>query len=91
MNDENHGIESLIFTFYDPAYDQPKRYTKFVDPLWIRTREDRFMKRMGLIKCDEDFNVLKVKPAYYTLQNIASIFDSTVESVIGFTCLTHRR
>ena len=49
------------------------------------------MKRMGLIKCDEDFNVLKVKPAYYTLQNIASIFDSTLESVIGFTCMTRRR
>ena len=89
IGDLGHGIESLVFTFYDPAYDQPRRYTRFVDPLWIRTREDRFMKRMGLIKCDEDFNVLKVKPAYYTVQNIASIFDSTVESAVGFTCNVH--
>ncbi len=86
IGDLGHGLESLIFTFYDPAYDQPQRYTKFIDPLWIRTREDRFMKRMGLIKCNEDFKVLKVKPAYYTLQNIASVFDSTLESVTNCTC-----
>lgn len=75
-----------MFTFYDPAYDQPQRYTKFVDPLWIRTREDRFMKRMGLIKCNENGKVLKVKPAYYTVQNIASIFDQSLEPVLGFAC-----
>ncbi len=86
IGDLGHGLESLIFTIYDPAYDQPQRYTKFVDPLWIRTREDRFMKRMGLIKCNEDFRVLKVKPAYYTVQNIASLFDRTLEPVTGFTC-----
>ncbi len=86
IGDLGHGIESLLFTFYDPAYDQPERYTKFVDPLWIRTRPDRFMKRMGLVKCNEDGKLLKVKPAYYTVQNIASVFDSSLEPVIGFTC-----
>jgi hypothetical protein len=86
IGDLGHGVESLLFTFYDPAYDQPQRYTKFVDPLWIRTREDRFMKRMGLIKCNEDGKVLKVKPAYYTVQNIASIFDQSLEPVLGFAC-----
>ncbi len=86
IGDLGHGFDSLIFTFYDPAYDQPQRYTRFIDPLWIRTREDRFMKRMGLIKCNEDFKVLKVKPAYYTLQNIASVFDRTLDPVIHFTC-----
>ena len=83
IGDLGHGIESLLFTFYDPAYDQPERYTRFVDPLWIRTRKDRFMKRMGLIKCNEDCKVLKVKPAYYTVQNVASIFDSSLEPVVG--------
>jgi len=86
IGDLGHGIDSLVFTFYDPAYDQPQRYTKFIDPLWIRTREDRFMKRMGLVKCNEDGKVLKVKPAYYTVQNVASVFDSSLEPVVGFAC-----
>jgi len=86
IGDLGHGIESLIFTFYDPAYDQPERYSKFIDPLWIRTRTDRFMKRMGLVKCNEDGKLLKVKPAYYTVQNIASVFDSSLEPIVGFTC-----
>jgi len=86
IGDLGHGIESLLFTFYDPASAQPQRYTRFVDPLWIRTREDRFMKRMGLIKCNEDGKVLKVKPSYYTVQNIASIFDQSLEPVLGFAC-----
>ena len=86
IGDLGHNIESLIFTLYDPAYTNPERYTRFVDPLWIRTRNDRFMKRMGLLKCNEDGKVLKVKPAYYTVQNIASIFDSTLEPVLDFTC-----
>ena len=86
IGDLGHGIESLLFTFYDPAYDQPERYTRFIDPLWIRTREDRFMKRMGLIKCNEDGKVLKVKPSYYTVQNIASVFDATLEPDLNFTC-----
>lgn len=80
IGDLGHGWESLLFTFYDPAYDHPERYTHKVDPLWIRTRNDRFMKRMGLIKCNEDFKVLKVKPAYYSTQNIATIFDSRLEA-----------
>lgn len=90
IGDLGHDIESLIFTFYDPAYHDPERYTKKVDPLWIRTRSDRFMKRMGLIKCNEDFKVLKVKPAYYTVQNIASVFDSSLVRIkdpeVSLTC-----
>lgn len=86
IGDLGHGIESLVFTFYDPSYDQPERYCKHIDRLWIRTRPDRFMKRMGLVKCNEDGKVLKVKPAYYTVQNIASVFDSTVEAVDGAAC-----
>ena len=86
IGDLGHGIESLLFTFYDPAYDHPERYTKFVDPIWIRTRTDRFMKRMGLIKCNEDGKVLKVKPAYYTVQNIASVFDASLEPDLDFAC-----
>ncbi len=85
IGDLGHGYWSLLFTFYDPCYDNPQRYTKFVDPLWIRLRQDRFMKRMGLIKCNEHFKVLKVKPAYYSAQNIASIFDASIEA-FKFDC-----
>ena len=60
LGDLGHGLESLVFTFYDPAYDQPERYCKRIDPLWVRTRQDRFMKRMGLVKCNEDGQVLTV-------------------------------
>lgn len=81
LGDLGHGIESLIFTFYDPAYKNPERYSKKVDPIWIRIRSDRFMKRMGLVKYNEDFKVLKVKPAYYTVQNIASVFDSSIKMI----------
>lgn len=44
------------------------------------------MKRMGLIKCNEDGKVLKVKPAYYTVQNVAAVFDSSLAPVAGFAC-----
>lgn len=81
IGDLGHDIETLVFTFYDPAYDHPERYSHFIDPIWIRTRTDRFMKRMGLVKCNEDFKVLKVKPAYYTVQNLASVFDSSIDAV----------
>ena len=32
IGDLGRDIETLIFTFYDPAYDHPERYTKFVAP-----------------------------------------------------------
>ena len=77
--DLGHGFDSLVFTIYDPCYDQPERYTNYIPPYWVRTRPDRFMKRMGLLKCNDRLEVTKVKPAYYTVQNIATLFDSTIE------------
>lgn len=77
--DFGHGFDSLVFTLYDPCYDYPERYTNYIPPYWVRTRSDRFMKRMGLLKCNDRLEVVKVKPAYYTVQNIATLFDSTIE------------
>ena len=37
------------------------------------------MKRMGLVKCNESLKVLKIKPAYYSLQGIASVFDASIK------------
>ncbi len=77
--DLGHGFDSLVFTMYDPCYDFPERYTNYIPPYWVRTRPDRFMKRMGLVKCNDRLEVVKVKPAYYTVQNIAALFDATIE------------
>ena len=77
--DLGHGFDSLVFTMYDPCYDFPERYCFNVPPYVIRTRKDRFMKRMGLVKCNDRLEVTKVKMAYYTVQNLATLFDSTIE------------
>ena len=77
--DLGHGFDSLVFTLYDPCYDYPERYTNYIPTYWVRTRPDRFMKRMGLLKCNDRLEVVKVKPAYYAVQNIATLFDSSVE------------
>ena len=78
--DLGHGFDSLVFTIYDPCYDHPERYCNNIPEYWERSRKDRFIKRMGLVKCDENFEVVKVKPAYYTVQNVATLFDATIES-----------
>lgn len=85
IGDLGHGFESLVFTMYDPCYDFPERYCNKVPDYWIRTRKDRFMKRMGLVKCNDQLEVVKVKPAYYTVQNIATLFDAKIEPA-KFTC-----
>ena len=77
--DLGHGFESLVFTMYDPCYDYPERYCRQIPPYWIRTRTDRFLKRMGLVKCNDRLEVTKVKAAYYTVQNVATLFDASVE------------
>ncbi len=77
--DLGHGFDSLVFTIYDPCYADPKRYCNHVPDYWVRTKKDRFMKRMGLLKCNDRYEVVKVKPAYYTVQNVATLFDATIE------------
>lgn len=78
VGDLGHGFDSLVFTVYDPCYDNPDRYCNEVPDYWVRTRKDRFMKRMGLVKCNDRFEVVKVKPAYYTVQNVATLFDASI-------------
>jgi len=80
IGDLGHGFESLVFTMYDPCYDCPERYTQKTPAYWVRTRKDRFMKRMGLVKCNDRLEVTKVKMAYYTVQNVATLFDANVEN-----------
>ena len=77
--DLGHDFDSLVFTMYDPCYDFPERYCHNIPKYWVRTRPDRFMKRMGLVKCNDRLEVTKVKSAYYTVQNVATLFDATIE------------
>ena len=89
VSDLGHGFDSLVFTLYDPCYNQPERYCRRIPEYWVRTRKDRFMKRMGLVKCNDRLEVTKVKPAYYTVQNIATLFDSTVAPTNFFARPVH--
>ena len=87
IGDLGHDFDSLVFTMYDPCYDFPERYCRHIPKYWVRTRPDRFMKRMGLVKCNDQLEVTKVKSAYYTVQNIATLFDTTIEPVKFFARL----
>ena len=80
--DIGRDIDSLVFTIYDPCYDNARRYmaARKIPRYWIRRDEDHFMKRMGLLKCNEAKQVVKVKAAYYAIQNLASIFDSGIRT-----------
>lgn len=84
VGDLGHGFESLVFTIYDPCYDDPNRYCNEVPSYWVHARRGRFMKRMGLVKCNDRLEVVKVKPAYYTVQNVATLFDASIVSTNFF-------
>lgn len=75
LGDIGHGSDSLVFTAADLDY----RTTSFHNGL----------VRYGLIKtagADRANKVLKVKTAYYTVQNIVSVFNDAVEWNPGFAC-----
>ncbi|MDO5580615.1 MAG: beta-galactosidase [Planctomycetia bacterium] len=75
LGDIGHGSDSLIFTAADLDY----RTTSFHNGL----------VRYGLIKtagADRAHRVLKVKMAYYTVQNIVSVFNDSVEWISDFSC-----
>ena len=89
IGDLGHDFDSLVFTMYDPCYDYPERYCRHIPKYWVRTRPDRFMKRMGLVKCNDQLEVTKVKSAYYTVQNVATLFDATIEPTKFFARLVN--
>ncbi len=72
LGDRGHGCRSLVFTMADLVY----------------TRSGNLIhNRKGLLKTDIDTNqVVKVKAAYYAVQNIVSLFDSTIELAPELAC-----
>jgi hypothetical protein len=67
LGDLGHDVPSSIFTISDYDY----------------SREDEYqlghMDRYGLIKTDRQFRLLKVKPSYYAVQNVVSVFDDSLQ------------
>jgi hypothetical protein len=75
LGDIGHDVDSTVFTAADLDY----RTTSFHNGL----------VRYGLIKtasAKENFRVLKVKMAYYAVQNVVSVFNDAVELIPDFPC-----
>jgi hypothetical protein len=75
LGDIGHGSDSLVFTAADLDY----RTTSFHNGL----------VRYGLIKTGwaaEGFKVLKVKTAYYAVQNVVSVFNDALEWIPNYSC-----
>jgi len=75
LGDIGHGSDSSVFTAADLDY----RTTDFHNGL----------VRYGLIKtagAADGFRVLKVKMAYYAVQNVVSVFNDSLELIPGYAC-----
>ncbi len=75
LGDIGHGSDSSVFTAADLDY----RTTSFHNGL----------VRYGLIKtagAAEGFRVLKVKMAYYAVQNVVSVFNDALEWIPDYPC-----
>jgi hypothetical protein len=75
LGDIGHGADSSVFTAADLDY----RTTSFHNGL----------VRYGLIKtagAAEGFKVLKVKMAYYAVQNVVSVFNDALERIPDYPC-----
>jgi hypothetical protein len=75
LGDIGHDVDSTVFTAADLDY----RTTSFHNGL----------VRYGLIKtagATENFRVLKVKMAYYAVQNVVSVFNNAVELMPELHC-----
>lgn len=74
LGDLGHDVESLVFCIADLDYNRWEGY-RLGD-----------MDRYGLVKTDKQYRVLKVKVAYYAVQNVVAVFDDTLERVADYPC-----
>lgn len=74
LGDLGHDVESLVFSIADLDYN----------------REDGYrpgdIDRYGLVKTDKRCRLLKVKMAYYAVQNVVAVFDDTLARVSDTPC-----
>ncbi len=69
LGDLGHDVESLVFSIADLDYNRWDGY-QLGD-----------MDRYGLVKTDKQYRLLKVKMAYYAVQNVVAVFDNTLVRV----------
>jgi hypothetical protein len=74
LGDLGHDVESLVFTIADLDYNRWEGY-RLGD-----------MDRYGLLKTDKQYRLLKVKIAYYAVQNVVAIFDDTLVRMPDYPC-----
>ena len=74
LGDLGHDVESLVFSIADLDYNRWDGY-RLGD-----------MDRYGLVKTDKQYRLLKVKMAYYAVQNVVAVFDDTLERVPDYPC-----
>jgi Beta-galactosidase len=74
LGDLGHDVESLVFSIVDLDYNRWDGY-RLGD-----------MDRYGLLKTDKQYRVLKVKIAYYAVQNLVAVFDDTLERIPDYPC-----
>jgi len=74
LGDLGHGVGSLVFCIADLDYNRWEGY-RLGD-----------MDRYGLVKTDKQYRLLKVKMAYYAVQNVVAVFDDTLERVPDYPC-----
>ena len=74
LGDLGHDVESLVFSIADLDYNRWDGY-RLGD-----------MDRYGLVKTDKQYRLLKVKIAYYAVQNVAAVFDDTLERMPDYPC-----
>lgn len=74
LGDLGHDVESLVFCIADLDYNRWEGY------------RPGDMDRYGLVKTDKQYRLLKVKIAYYAVQNVVAVFDHTLARVPDYAC-----
>lgn len=74
LGDLGHDVGSLVFSIADLDYNRWEGY------------RPGDMDRYGLLKTDKQYRLLKVKIAYYAVQNVVAIFDHTLERIPDSPC-----
>lgn len=77
LGDLAHDVDSLVFSIADLDYNRWDGY------------QIGDMDRYGLLKTDKQYRLLKVKLAYYAVQNVVSVFDNTLARIPDFPCEVH--